>query len=113
MSAPPKVIEPSWSQLGVAHGRLNASMAQVSLQRAGIGPLVCQRVAAGVAQHVGMNLEGYLGLNASPLDQFGQAGNRERCAELAHEDKGRLGLTLQTPQRSEFVAEQGMPAVCP
>jgi len=32
-------------------------MAQVSLQRAGIGPLVCQRVAAGVAQHVGMNLE--------------------------------------------------------
>ena len=75
MSAHPKVLEPSWSQLGVAHGRLNASMAQVSLQRAGIGPLVCQRVAAGVAQHVGMK---YLGLNASPLDQLGQAGDRER-----------------------------------
>src|SRR5258705_8662961 len=45
--APPQVLEPPWRQLGVAHGRLDASVTEVRLQRAGIGPLVCQRVAAG------------------------------------------------------------------
>src|SRR6476659_10854739 len=96
-----------------AHGGLDAAVTQVSLQRAGIRSLVCQRVAAGVAQHVRMNLEGYLGLNASPLDQLGQAGDREWRPALGHEDKGRLGLTLQNPQRPKLVAEQGMRAGCP
>jgi hypothetical protein len=45
------------------------------LQRAGIGSLVCQRVAAGVLQHVRMNLEGYLGFNASPFDLSSATGS--------------------------------------
>lgn len=30
---------------------------EVRLQHAGIGPLVCQRISAGMAQHVRMNLD--------------------------------------------------------
>src|SRR6476660_9305107 len=104
MSAPPQVLEPPRRQLGVAHGGLDAAVTQVSLQRAGIRSLVCQLVAAGVSQHVRMNLEGYLGFNASPFDQLRQARNREWRPALGHEDKGRLGLTLQNPQRPLFVA---------
>ena len=48
-------------------------MAEIGLQRSGIVPLVGQRVAAGVAEHVRVCLEAELGLAARPLDHAGEA----------------------------------------
>jgi hypothetical protein len=87
-------------------------MTEPPLDGPGVVALVGERVAASMAQHVSMNREGYLGLDASPLDHLGQAGNRERGTALAYEDKGRLGLTLQNPQRPEFIAKQWMRGGC-
>jgi hypothetical protein len=89
---------------GVDDGIRDRAMAHEGLQCPGIDSPGGQGVARSMAQHVGMNREGYLGLNASPLDQLGEAGNREWGAALTDEDKGRLGLTLQNPQRPELVA---------
>ena len=74
-------------------------MAQIRLQRPGIGALVRQCVARGMAQHVRMNLEGHPGLNPGPLDHLLQAGHGEGRTSLADEDEGRLGIAFQCPQR--------------
>ena len=50
-------------------------MAEVGLQRPGVGALVRQRVARGMAQHVRMDLERQLGLDPDALDHLLQAGH--------------------------------------
>ena len=76
-------------------------------------PRLASTKAAGVAQHVRVDLKGHLGLNAGALDQLGQAGDREWRAALTHEDEGRLGLALEHAQRPQFVTEQWMRGSCP
>ena len=92
-------------------------MAEVRLQRPRVGALVRQCVARGVAQHVRMHLEGQLGLDPDPLDHLLQAGHGEGRPPLADEDEGRLGVPLERPQRSHFIAQQrmraGLPALGP
>ena len=92
-------------------------MAEVRLQRPGVGALVRQRVARGMAQHVRMHLEGHLGLDPGALDHLLQAGHGEGRAPLADEDEGRLGVALQRPQCPQFIAQQrmgaGLPALGP
>ena len=80
---------------------LNVAVAEVGLQGTGIMSLVGQGVAAGVAEHVGMRLEGQLGLPARPFDHAGEPSRAERCPAFRGEREGRLGflLTLKTPQR--------------
>ena len=80
-------------------------MAEVRLQRAGVGALVRQRVARGMAQHVWMHLEGHLGLDPDPLDHLLQSGHGEGRPALAHEDEGRLGIAFQRSQCSHFIAQ--------
>jgi hypothetical protein len=48
-------------------------MTQVGLQRSGIDALIGQRVAAGMPEHVGMDLEAYLRFVASAVEQLGEA----------------------------------------
>ena len=74
-------------------------MAEVRLQRPGVGALVGQSVARGMAQHVRVDLKGHLGLDPGPLDHLLQTGNGEGRSPLADEDEGRLGLAFQRPQR--------------
>ena len=45
----PKVLEPRWCHVGIAHRMLNVLMPEVGLQRASVVPFVCQREATGVA----------------------------------------------------------------
>jgi len=64
----PKLFEPRRRQLSVAHRVLDVAVPKVSLQGARIVPLVGQRVAAGVPEHVGMSLEAQLSFGTRPLD---------------------------------------------
>ena len=75
-------------------------MAEIGLQGARIVPLVGQRVAAGVPEHVGVGLEAKLGLSARPLDHAGEASGAEGRSSLQVNTNGRLGLllALEPPQ---------------
>src|SRR5665213_305790 len=63
----PKVLEPRWRKLGVAHV-LNVPVAEVGLQRACVVALVRQCIAAGMSQHVRVSLEAQSCLDAGALD---------------------------------------------
>lgn len=41
----------------INNGVLNVAMAQVILNEPGVDPSVCQGIAAGVAEHMGMDLD--------------------------------------------------------
>ena len=58
---------------------LNIAVPKVRLQCPGVVPLVGQRVAAGVPQHVRVRLERQLGLPARPFDHAGEASRTKRC----------------------------------
>jgi hypothetical protein len=73
---------------------LDIPMAQVSLQGSGVVPLVGERVAAGMAQHVRMGLEAETRLDPSPFDHAGKANGAEGRSALRREHEGRLRLLL-------------------
>ena len=52
-------------------------MAEPSLDRPGVVAPVGERIAAGVAQHVRMDLEFEARAGGGPLDHPGKAGSRE------------------------------------
>lgn len=58
------------------------AVAQVSLQGSRIMALGGQGEAAGLAEHVRVNLEAELGGLAGALDELGEAGGREWTAAL-------------------------------
>jgi hypothetical protein len=57
-------------------------MAEIGLQRSGIDTLVGQCVAAGMPEHVGMDLEPNLGLGASAGEELGEARRGKRATAL-------------------------------
>lgn len=73
---------------------LDVLVAQVGLQRARVVPLVGQREATGMPQHVRMGLEAQLRLLARALDHAGEPCRAERCPSLRREHEGGLGLLL-------------------
>lgn len=113
VASPPQVLEPAWRQLGVTHCGLDRAMPEIGLQRSCVCPLIGQSKARRMTQHVWVDLEGQLGLDACTLDKLLQAGNRERRATLRHEDEGRLGLAVQGSQSSQFITQQRMRCCCP
>lgn len=92
---PPEIFEPAWCKLGVAYRRLYRAVPQIALQCSGVSAFVRQYVTGGVAQHMWMDFEGHLSLDAGALDHLLEARDSERCASLADEDERRLGVTLQ------------------
>ena len=93
-SSTPKILEPRRRQLSVADGVLDVAVAKISLQRPRIVPLVGERVAACVPEHVRVRLEGKLGFDPCPLDHAGEPGGAEGRPALRGEHEGRLGLLL-------------------
>src|ERR1700690_2918746 len=86
---------------------LDIPVPQVGLQSAGIVPRICQGEAAGMPEHVRMNLEPDPRGLRRPLNHSGKAGSRERRAPLAYEHEGAsLALPLQTPEGSHLRAAQ-------
>jgi hypothetical protein len=89
---------------------LNILVSEVSLQGSRIMPLVGQREAAGVPQHVRVDLEAKPGHLTSPLDHPGKSRRGEGRSALRGEHERRFGvlLTLQLPQRPHFIADNRM-----
>ena len=54
---PPEPFKPPLCQRGISRGVLDVGVTQVSLQRPRIDPAICEGKAAGMAQHVGMDLD--------------------------------------------------------
>ena len=67
---------------------------------AGIG----QGVAAGVAQHVGVDPERQLGALANGLHEAVDCVRRKRPAALGLEDKSTRRIALQLAQHAQFIA---------
>ena len=106
--SPPKVLEPRRRQLGVAHRVLDIFVSEVGLERSRIVAPVRQGVAAGVAQHVRVNLKAELCLDACAFDHAGKPGGAKRRTAFRCEHVCRLVLVaLQPPQRAQFVARIG------
>jgi hypothetical protein len=63
-------------------------MTEVGLQCSRVVPFVCQSAAAGVPEHVRVNLQPQLGLGARSLDHPGKARRGERCAALRRSEAG-------------------------
>jgi len=85
---------------------LDVFVAQVRLKAPGIVPLVGQRKAAGMAQHMGMRLELEPGRFAGALDHAGEACGRKRSAALRRKDEGRFRflLALKPAEGAHLVA---------
>ena len=62
-------------------------MSQIALQRSRIGPFVRQNIPRRMSEHVGVNLERYLGGYAGALDQLLKARYGERRSAFADEDE--------------------------
>ena len=66
-SRPPKILEPLLAQFGVAGGVLDGAVTKPILNRPRVVSFIGQRVAAGVAEHVYVNLEREAGALADAL----------------------------------------------
>jgi hypothetical protein len=73
-----QALEPSRCQLGVAHRMLDRLVAEIGLDRSGIDAVVGQLEAAGVAQHVRMDLHIEACSHASALDHRLKATRPDR-----------------------------------
>ena len=69
-------------------------MSKVRLKRSGVVTLVGQRVAAGMAQHVRVYLEGQLGVPARALDHAGKSlpWKRGHCMPVTRVPSNASGL---------------------
>lgn len=79
---------------------LNVAVAKVRLQRPRVVPLVGERVAAGVPQHVWVCLKAQPRLSARPLDHAGNASGAEECLKLRSEYAGTTWAAALRTSRS-------------
>jgi hypothetical protein len=86
----PEVLERRRAQLRVARRVLDASVAEPILNAPRVVAGIGQGIAAGMAQHVGMDGEGKTGAHADALDQAVDGVGRERPAAFGGEDEGRV-----------------------
>src|SRR5664279_2849660 len=85
-----KVIELGMMSRGVPNRVLDILMPKVVLDCAGVASIVGEFIAAGMAQHVRMNLEREAGLDAQPCDHPTEAADGERRTTLGQEHIERL-----------------------
>ena len=93
-SGTPKIFEPLLAQFGVAGGVLDRAMTKPILNCSCVMPGVGQRVAAGVPQHVDVNLKREARTLADALDQAIDSVGGEWGAALSLEHIAAAGLAL-------------------
>jgi len=83
-------------------------MAQPILNRPRVVPFVSQRVAAGVAQHVNVNLERKTGALTDALHQAVDRVGGKGGSALGLEDVAAAGLPLKLPESAHFITADRM-----
>ena len=76
---------------------LDVSVSEIMLDRAGVAAIVGEFIAAGMAQHVGMNLERETSLDAQPCDHPTKAADGECPAAFGQEHTPGLWRFLFEP----------------
>ena len=92
-----KVIELGMMSRGVPNRVLDIFVSEIMLDCAGVVAIVGELVAAGMAQHVRMNLEREAGLDAQPCDHPTEAADGECRAAFGHEHTPGLWRFLFEP----------------
>jgi hypothetical protein len=86
-------------------------MAETTLDASRVVSGIGQGIAAGMAEHVGVDRKGEFGAAADALDQPVDGVGGERTAALGCEDEARVrGLPPQLAQHSHLVAAERVPA---
>src|SRR5665213_225740 len=96
-SIPPESFETIRRQRGVGDRVLNVSVSEIMLDCAGVAAIVGEFIAAGMAQHVRMNLEREAGLDAQPCNHPTKAADGERRTAFGQEHIARLWHFLLEP----------------
>lgn len=97
--------------MGVANRALDLGVAQVALDDAQIYAPLDQVITAGVAQHVGMDVEtSQAGSGAQPLDHLVDSPGRQPSSPFGTEDELPRGwaVPFQLAQGADLDAAQGM-----
>lgn len=94
-SGPPEVLKPLLAQLGIPRGVLDGAMPQPILNCPRVVPCIRQGVAAGVPEHVDVNLEREAGAFPDALDQAIDGVTGERGPALGLENITAATLALQ------------------
>src|SRR5262245_37541353 len=84
----PEPLKSIRRQSRVSDGRVDRLVPKVVLDRPGVLAIVCELVAAGMAQHVAVNEEGEACGLASPRDHALIAGNAERRQAFGNKHVG-------------------------
>jgi len=84
----PEILEPRRGQLSIPDGVLDIPVTKIGLQSPRVVPLIGQRVAAGVPEHVRVRLEPKPRPGPYPLDHTGEPSGCERCPTLRSEHEG-------------------------
>jgi hypothetical protein len=107
----PEIFEPARRQRCIDRCRRDRPMTEPSLNRAGIMPLVRERIPATIPEHVRMRLDAESGRGGCPFEHPREAGRRERRSALGDEHKQRaFALALEAPQGAQLVALDRMRA---
>ena len=83
-------------------------MAEITLNRSGVGAVVGHVVAGRVPEHMGVHLQRQPGLLAGPLDHPIEAVPGERGATFGNEHECRLRVLLP-PQRPQLITTDRVP----
>ena len=84
---------------------LDVLVSEIRLQRAGIDAVVCELEAAGMPQHVWMQLKFEVGDDTRAGNQLLKPRNGEGRAALAYKyERACLGLAFEAAQCAKFVA---------
>jgi len=94
----PHVLETNRTQFGIAGGVLDGPVPEPILNQPGVMAGVGQRVATGMAQHVGVDLEGEAGALVDTLHKAVDGVRSEWAAAFRLEDEDTLRTPLQFAQ---------------
>jgi hypothetical protein len=99
-AGPPYVLEAEGAQFGIAGRVLDGPVPKPILDQPRVMARVGHSIAAGMAEHVGVNLEGEATSFANALDEAVDGVSGERPAALRLEHEGTLRIPLQFAQHA-------------
>ena len=89
---PPQLLKPVRIGGGIEHGMLNFAMSEIVLNEPGFSALVGEGKAAGMAQHVGMDVHRELGLLTVFVQQQVDGRAVQGLAPLTEEERPPWGF---------------------